>query len=96
MDYVQDGLRHTANFDKLLVSQGTHTIPRTPKLKGIERFEGKVLHSLNFPDPSAFQDQNVLLVGLHATAQDLVVELAPHAKKVYVAHKSGIVLVGGM
>lgn len=93
VEYVQNGSSHTDHFDKLIISPGSFILPRSPKLKGLEKFQGTVLHSLKFPDASTFQDQNVLLVGFHATAQDLVVELSPHAKKVYLAHKNGTTLV---
>ncbi|EXJ58179.1 hypothetical protein A1O7_05604 [Cladophialophora yegresii CBS 114405] len=93
VEYVEDGTTHTEYFDKLAVSPGSFVIPRCPKLRGIETFQGTVLHSIDFPDPATFRGQNVLLVGFHATAQDLVVELAPHAEKVYIAHKNGLVLM---
>ncbi|OCT51147.1 hypothetical protein CLCR_11365 [Cladophialophora carrionii] len=93
VEYIQNGTSHTEYFDKLAVSPGSFVLPRRPRLKDIETFQGTVLHSIDFPDPSTFQDQNVLLIGFHATAQDLVIELSPHAKKVYIAHKNGMVLV---
>jgi cation diffusion facilitator CzcD-associated flavoprotein CzcO len=93
VEYVQNNSSHTASFDKLMVSPGSYAFPRSPKLIDMEKFEGRVLHSLNFPEASTFQDQNVLVVGFHATAQDLVVELASHAKKVYIAHRSELTLV---
>ncbi|ETI22847.1 hypothetical protein G647_06924 [Cladophialophora carrionii CBS 160.54] len=93
VEYIQNGTSHTEYFDKLAVSPGSFVLPRRPSLKGIETFQGTILHSIDFPDPSTFQDQNVLLIGFHATAQDLVIELSPHAKKVYVAHKNGMVLL---
>jgi len=80
-------------FDKILVASGSFATPRTPKLNGIDQFQGTSLHSLSFPHPSQFKGQNVMLIGLHATTQDLVVELSEHAKKVYIAHKSGVVMV---
>ena len=69
VEYVQDGSSHTEYFDKLIISPGSFIVPRSPKLKNIEKFEGTVLHSINFPDPARFQGENVLLVGFHATAQ---------------------------
>lgn len=93
VEFVQKGTSHTDTFDKLVVAPGSFTVPRPPKLKDIEKFEGKVLHSINFPDPAQFKHQNVLLIGFHATAQDLVVELRPHAKKVYLSNKNGLLMV---
>lgn len=94
VDFVHQGSAHTEHFEKLLLCSGSFVTPKSPALDGIEDFQGLTLHSINFPDPSRFKDQNVLLIGLHATAQDLTVELSEHARKVYVAHKNGVVLVG--
>ena len=93
LEYVLDGKTHTGYFDKLMIAPGSFVVPRSPKLKDIDKYEGKVLHSINFPDPSTFKGQNVLLIGFHATAQDLIVELGPHARKAYVAHKNGLMMV---
>ncbi|KAK5237652.1 hypothetical protein LTR47_000744 [Exophiala xenobiotica] len=94
LTFEQNGTTATTQyFDKVLVCTGSFVSPRSPKLAGIENFQGMTLHSVNFPDPSRFDDQNVLLVGLHATAQDLTVELSTHAKKVYIAHKNGLVML---
>lgn len=93
VEYVQKGASHTETFDKLMVAPGSFTVPRSPQLKDIEKFEGKVLHAIDFPDPAQFKDQNVLLIGFHATAQDVVVELRPHAKQVYVSKKNGLLMV---
>lgn len=92
-DQQQDGIAQTQRFDKVMICTGSFVSPKTPKLAGIDKFQGTTMHSVNFPHPSRFKDQNVLLVGLHATAQDLTVELHGYAKKVYIAHRIGLVLV---
>ena len=85
------------HFDKILIASTPFNIPKYPKIAGVEKFQGSVIHALNFPDSSElesqYKDQNVLLIGLHATAQDLTVELAPFAKKLFIAHKSGVIMV---
>ncbi|KIX02730.1 uncharacterized protein Z518_08672 [Rhinocladiella mackenziei CBS 650.93] len=93
LEVVHDGSSRIEYFDKLLTCSGSFVTPRIPKLQNVEKFQGPILHSIEFPHPSRFKDQNVLLIGLHATAQDLTVELSQHAQKVYIAHKNGIVLV---
>ncbi|KIW47922.1 uncharacterized protein PV06_00571 [Exophiala oligosperma] len=92
-DQQQDGIAQTQRFDKVMICTGSFVSPKTPKLAGIDKFQGTTMHSVNFPHPSRFKDQNVLLVGLHATAQDLTVELHGYAKKVYIAHRIGLVLL---
>jgi dimethylaniline monooxygenase (N-oxide forming) len=93
VDYIKNGTKYTDHFDKLVISPGSFVVPRIPELKDVDKFHGDQLHAVRFPDPSQFKDKNVLIVGFHATAQDLVVELAPHAKKAFLSHKNGLVMV---
>ncbi|KIX08064.1 uncharacterized protein Z518_02719 [Rhinocladiella mackenziei CBS 650.93] len=81
-------------FDKILSATGLFAGPKYPKqsLAGAENFKGSVIHAIDFSDGSRYQNQNVLLVGLHATATDMVKELAGNARKVYIAHRSGVIL----
>jgi dimethylaniline monooxygenase (N-oxide forming) len=80
-------------FDKVLISTGSFLTPRYPTIQGIEHFQGKKVHSVDYSDPVAFQGENVLVVGLHATAQDVTKELSKHASKVYISHRRGVVMV---
>lgn len=80
-------------FDKVLTCTGSFVTPRIPKITDLEKFKGQTLHSIDFPDPSNFKDQNVLVVGLHATAQDIVCQLSKAASKVYISKRSGVVIV---
>ena len=65
-------------FDKILVATGSFSAPKQPETKGIEKFEGKVLHSVQFQNAEQYKGQKVMLVGLHATANDIVQELKPY------------------
>jgi dimethylaniline monooxygenase (N-oxide forming) len=80
-------------FDKLLVCTGSFVTARRPHFDGIEKFEGRVLHCIDFPDSSEFKGQTVLLSGLHASTADISIELSKHASKLYLAHKTGVVMV---
>jgi dimethylaniline monooxygenase (N-oxide forming) len=80
-------------FDKVIVAIGTFTKPKQPSLPGIEVFEGPVLHAINFHHPSQYQGKNVLLVGLHSTAQDVAVPLSKYTNKLYISHRNGVLLV---
>ena len=80
-------------FDKILVATGTFSAPKQPETNGIEKFEGKILHSVQFRDPEQYKGQKVMLVGLHATANDVVQELKSYVSKIYIAHKSGLTML---
>jgi dimethylaniline monooxygenase (N-oxide forming) len=83
----------TEVFDKVLVATGSFSTPHLPKIDSIEKFQGSVLHSINYQQPSEYKGQNVLLVGLHASSVDTIVDLADHANRVYASHRSGVCLV---
>lgn len=80
-------------FDKVVVSIGSFVTPKVPTVEGIETFQGQIMHSIQFQDPSRFKGHNVLIVGLHATAQDITAALAGYANKVYLSHRSGLLMV---
>lgn len=84
----------TVKFDKVCIATGAFHTPRWPRLKSLDSFQGRVLHSIDFHDGRDFQGQNVLLVGLHATAQDVCCALAAGlARHVYIAHRGGVLLL---
>lgn len=90
---TKDGSPRREHFDKVAVANGSFTAPKWPKFPGIEKFTGKTLHALNFHRPETFKGQRVLLIGLHASAQDVACGLAGHAAQLYVSHRNGVVLV---
>lgn len=81
------------SFDKVLIATGSFTKPKYPEIEGIDLFEGPKIHSINFHHEAQFRGKKVLLVGLHATAQDVTAALHGHASKVYIAHRTGLVMV---
>ena len=56
------------------------SIPKRPKLEGVESFKGKVIHSAEFTSGADYRGKKVLVVGTgnsgHDVAQDLVVNEA--------------------
>ncbi|QDS68781.1 hypothetical protein FKW77_005654 [Venturia effusa] len=80
-------------FDKVVVATGSFTKPKYPKIEGLGLLEGPKIHSINFHDATQFQGKNVLLVGLHATAQDVTAALHERASKVYISHRTGLVML---
>jgi dimethylaniline monooxygenase (N-oxide forming) len=92
---VGDSKARTEVYDKVLFACGSFVKPRSPDLKGIEKFEGKAIHSMYNTNPAEFKRKNVLVMGLHASAQDAIVGMKEHAAKVYLSHRSGVILVCG-
>ncbi|KAK5173823.1 uncharacterized protein LTR77_002504 [Saxophila tyrrhenica] len=81
------------HFDKVVFACGTFVKPRMPEIAGIEKFAAEAVHSMHFREPSRYKGKNVLVVGLHSSAQDAVTGLAPYASRIYLSHRSGVVLI---
>ncbi|CAK7235257.1 hypothetical protein SBRCBS47491_009231 [Sporothrix bragantina] len=79
----------TLAFDKLIIATGSNDKPSMPKIEGVDKFAGHVLHSQAFKDPKDFAGKSVIVVGIGSTAGDTAVSLVGHARKVYLAHRSG-------
>mmetsp|Transcript_29942 Transcript_29942/g.33560 ORF Transcript_29942/g.33560 Transcript_29942/m.33560 type:complete len:399 (-) Transcript_29942:670-1866(-) len=77
---------HSEVFDAVCVCNGHYYRPtKSHTISGIENFEGKVYHSIQYDDPSIFKDQNVLCIGGRASGADLAREISHHANKVYLS-----------
>lgn len=83
----------TEHFDKVAFSCGPFVKPRKPDYEGIDQFKGKVLHSIDYHNPSQYKDQNVLVIGIHASGQDTIASLSKYASKAYMSHRSGLTMV---
>ncbi|KAH9211916.1 flavin-containing monooxygenase-like protein [Leptodontidium sp. 2 PMI_412] len=90
---ISTGEVSTEYFDKVCIATGTFFTPKWPHIDGLENFQGRVIHSIDYHQPEEFKDQNVLLIGIHATAQDVTNSLSSSAKHVYLAHRSGLLLL---
>lgn len=81
----------TEYFDKVAVAIGTFVRPHIPHLDGIEKFEGRTAHTMNFSGSTFYEGKNVLLIGFHASAVDVANTLKNWgAAKVYASHRNGI------
>jgi dimethylaniline monooxygenase (N-oxide forming) len=85
--------KRSDRFDKVLIASGSFTKPKYPTIEGANLFSGPKVHSINFHNESQFDGKTVLLIGLHATAQDVTATLHGHASKVYIAHRNGLLMV---
>ncbi|KAL3485874.1 flavin-binding monooxygenase-like-domain-containing protein [Aspergillus germanicus] len=83
----------TRRFDRVVIASGINHIPVVPKIKGIEKFGGKVIHSQQFKNPNEFAGKQVLVVGLNNSAGDTAVSLLGIAGKIYISHRKGTIIL---
>lgn len=77
-------------YDHVVVANGHYNEPYLPHVDGIERYTGKVQHSLEYdgPLPELYGDQTVLVVGGRSSGTDLAREISQVAGKVYCSDRN--------
>lgn len=70
-------------FDAVAVCNGHYAFPRVPSLPGAASFRGDRLHSHNYRHPETFTGQRVVLLGARASGVDIAIEVAEHAREVF-------------
>ncbi|KAG0549909.1 hypothetical protein BDA96_01G294900 [Sorghum bicolor] len=81
----EDGGVAEEAFDAVVVCSGHCSVPLVPKIRGINKWRGKQMHSHNYRVPEPFQDQSVVVVGLGASGIDIAREISHVAKEVHIA-----------
>ena len=77
---------HSEIFDAVCICNGHYAAPATPFIPGMEEnFHGKIYHSIEYDDPSIFQDKTILCIGGRASGADLAREISKYATKVYLS-----------
>ncbi|VEU41289.1 unnamed protein product [Pseudo-nitzschia multistriata] len=97
LDGINAGDRNSQSevFDAVCVCNGHYSAPANPIISGMENFEGNIIHSITYDDPSVFKDQTVLCVGGRASGSDLAREISHFAKHVYLSDTTCPALVDG-
>ena len=84
-------------FDRLVMASGSNSKPYTPEIKGIEKFNGQIMHSQAFKNPSMFENKTVLIVGISNSSADATsLLIGAGAAKVYVSHRRKFITVRRM
>ena len=63
-------------FDAVFVANGHYSLPQVPPIPGIQHFQGKTMHSIEYDSPSAFKGLRVLCIGGRASGADIAREMA--------------------
>lgn len=53
----------TTAFDRLIIATGANNMPVIPRIPNSEVFEGEIIHSQQFKDPSAYVGKTVMVTG---------------------------------
>lgn len=76
---------HSGEFDAVCICNGHYAAPANPIIPGIDNFEGEIMHSIAYDEPSIFKGKRVLCVGGRASGSDLAREISHYAEHVYLS-----------
>ncbi|KAI1388081.1 putative dimethylaniline monooxygenase [Hypoxylon trugodes] len=93
IEVVIDGKLQIIEYDKVAFCHGYQTRAKIPDFEGREKFEGIVIHSQVYRKVDDFKGKRVVVVGVGATAGDIIRELIPAAEKVYASHRRGMMAI---
>jgi hypothetical protein len=86
LEWEDGGNPKSDDFDAVFICNGHYAKLSTPVVPGLDQyFEGDVLHSVTYDDPSVFAGKTVLCVGGRASGSDLAREISLHADHVYLS-----------
>ena len=88
---TQSGKTHEA--DNVVIATGCNRVPNSPKWKGQEDFEGKIVHSRIYKNVKPFENQKVLVVGMGNTGAELALDLSEHNIDTTISVRSPITMV---
>jgi len=75
-------------FRAVLVCNGHYSIPAFAEVANLKEFRGKVMHSHDYRANSEFRGKKVAVLGAAASGQDIGLEIAQAAAKVFICHNN--------
>ncbi|KAG4256686.1 hypothetical protein FPRO03_03696 [Fusarium proliferatum] len=96
VEKVGTGEKESRTFDKVVFCHGYQTKRVMPTFPEQDKFEGEIIHSQQYRSPEAFRDKTVVILGLSTTTGEITPQVISTAKKVYVSHRSGQMMVKRM
>lgn len=77
------------DFDRVIVCGGTHATPTMPCWPDQDKFQGEVIHSVNYKSARPFTGKRVLVVGLGESGGDIVYNIAQVARATALSVRTG-------
>lgn len=72
---VADGTYRSLRPSHIVLATGVSGIPHWPHIPGMESFNGSIIHSAEFKDPSAYQGLRTIVFGTGNSAHDIAQDL---------------------
>ena len=84
----EEETKQSEKFDGVALCQGAFWKPKIPSIKGLDKFQGEILHSGQYYDNQIFQNKRVLVIGNGISGMDIAEEASQTAKEVFWSMRS--------
>lgn len=64
--------------DNIVLATGTNAVPKIPAFEGQAVFQGQIVHSKDYRNPSPFKARKVLVIGMGNTGAEIALDLVNH------------------
>lgn len=81
------------HVDAVAVCSGLHRVPHVPKLPGLERFEGQVLHSAYYKSPASLRGRSAVFIGAGESGGDIVAEASQSLDRCYLSLRRSVFVI---
>ncbi|KAL6720643.1 hypothetical protein ACLMJK_002568 [Lecanora helva] len=85
---AETGEDYTIRSDFLVSAVGQLSVPRYPRMSGLELFEGKIMHSARWDWNFSIQGKRVGIIGTGATAAQIIPEIAQSTSQLTVFQRT--------
>lgn len=77
----------------VILASGINRIPNIPSFENREAYQGKVIHSIDYKNPSPYIGQSVLVIGMGNTGAEIALDLAEQGARPSICVRGEISLV---
>ena len=82
---TEDGRTLTTRY--LMTAMGLLSVPTSPRLPGLESFQGTVLHTFDWPEDLDVSGKRVAVIGTGSTGVQVISTIAPYVEQLTVLQK---------
>lgn len=83
----------THEFDSVAICSGVHRVPHIPSLPGLASFQGQILHSAHYKNPSSICGRSAVFIGAGESGGEIVAEASETLDRAYLSLRRGVFVI---
>ncbi len=92
-DWVVEATSSSLRAPYVVIASGYNAEPVMPSVPGIEKFNGKVIHSADYVNAKPFAGQSILVVGMGNTGAEIALDLVEAGARPTISLRDGVHIV---